>query len=396
MRIPLSAPDITEADIEAVTSVLRTSRLSLGPKMLEFEESVAGYVGVPYGVALSSGTAGLHLGLMALGIGAGDEVILPSFAFIATANAVLYQRARPVFADIDPLTLNLDPESVERAITPRTRAIIVVHTFGCPADLGSIMDIAARHNLRIIEDACEAIGAEYDGAKTGGFGDFGVLSFYPNKPITTGEGGMLLTRDRRLAETVRALRNQGRRPADGESDHRLLGYNYRIPEMNCALGLSQMKRIDSILARREDRAKCYCEHLRTNPDVVAPPMGTAPGRACWFVFVARLAEPFTRADRDAVVRYLASRGIGCGRYFAPLHRQPLYAAFADRGRDLAATDYVAARTLALPFFNRLSDSEIAEVCRTLGDAIRATSPAATRTADSPRNSSGGVARKHSR
>jgi perosamine synthetase len=394
MRIPLSSPDITEDDIEAVTSVLRTSRLSLGPKMLEFEESVAAYAGVPYGVALSSGTAGLHLGLLALGIGEGDEVILPSFAFIATANAVLYQRARPVFVDIDPLTLNLNPESVERAITPRTRAIIVVHTFGYPARLGSIMDIAARHGLRIIEDACEAIGAEYDGAKAGGSGEFGVFGFYPNKAITTGEGGMLVTRDRRLAETVRALRNQGRSPADGGFDHGLLGYNYRIAEINCALGLSQMNRIEGILARREDRAKRYCEHLQTNADVVAPPMSIARGRIGWFVFVARLAERFTHADRDAIIRFMASRKIGCGSYFAPLHRQPLYAAFADRGHDLAVTGYIAARTLALPFFNRLSDPEIAEVCRTLADAIREVtpSPAATHTADSPRNSSGGAAR----
>ncbi len=369
MRIPLLAPDITEDDIEAVVGVLRTSRLSIGPKLEEFEDCVARYVGVPYGVALSSGTAGLHLGLAALGIGDGDEVILPSFAFIAVANAVLYQRARPVFADIDPHTLNLTPESVARAITSRTRAIIAVHTFGCPVDLAPILDIAARRGVKVIEDACEALGAEYRGKKAGGIGDFGVFGFYPNKPITTGEGGMVVTGDRQLADTIRALRNQGRKASDGWLDHSLLGYNYRLSEINCALGLSQMKRIDAILAQRENRAACYCEHLRAAPELILPIRKTAEGRVCWFVFVVRLAARFTQEDRDAILAYMASRGIGCGRYFAPVHMQPLYAAHAGRGSDLAVTAQVARRTLALPFFNRLTDDDIAEICVTLREAI---------------------------
>ncbi|MGC9949036.1 MAG: DegT/DnrJ/EryC1/StrS family aminotransferase [Bryobacteraceae bacterium] len=370
MRIPLSAPDISEADIEAVVEVLRTPRLSLGPKMEEFEEAVANYTGGPYAVALSSGTAGLHLGLAALGIGEGDEVILPSFTFIAVAHAVRYVRATPVFADIDPHTLNLTPESVAAAITPRTRAIIVVHTFGCPADLDPILQIAARHGIRVIEDACEALGAEYRGRRAGGIGDLGVFGFYPNKPITTGEGGMLVTRDRALAETVRALRNQGRRPADGWLDHTLLGYNYRLSEINCALGLSQMSRIESILARRENRAACYREHLRAVPELTLPVFEIAGGRVCWFVFVVRLADCFRQEDRDRVVAYMAARGIGCGRYFAPVDGQPLYAAYADRGRGPTVTENVASRTLALPFFNRLMDGEIAEVCLTLREAIK--------------------------
>jgi perosamine synthetase len=369
MRIPLSAPDITEADIEAVVGVLRGSRLSLGPKMEEFEESAAHYVGVPYGVALASGTAGLHLGLIALGIGEGDEVILPSFTFIAVANAVLYRRARPVFVDIDPRTLNLTPESIARAITPRTRAIIAVHTFGCPVDLDPILRLAATHGVKVIEDACEALGAEYRGRKAGGLGDFGVFGFYPNKPITTGEGGMVVTRDRELADTIRALRNQGRRPSDGWLGHSLLGYNYRLSEINCALGISQLRRIDSILARRETRAACYYEHLRTAPELILPVLKTAEGRVCWFVFVVRLAARFTEEDRDQILAYMASRGIGCGRYFAPLHGQPLYAGYADRGHDLTVTGQVAQRTLALPFFNRMTDDEIAEVCLTLREAI---------------------------
>jgi perosamine synthetase len=371
MSIPLSAPDVTEADIDAVVGVLRTPRLSLGPKLEEFEEAVARYVGVPYGVALSSGTAGLHAGLAALGIGEGDEVILPSFTFIAVANAVLHRRARPVFADIDPRTLNLTAESVASAITHRTRAIIAVHTFGCPVDLDPILHIAARHGVKVIEDACEAMGAEHRGRKVGGLSDFGVFGFYPNKPITTGEGGMVVTRDRQLADTIRAIRNQGRRPADGWLDHSLLGYNYRLSEINCALGLSQMKRIDAILARRENRAACYCEHLRTAPELTLPLFKTAEGRVCWFVFVVRLAPCFMQEDRDRILAYMASRGIGCGCYFAPVHRQPLYAAYADRGQDLTVTEQVAERTLALPFFNRLTDDDIAEVCVTLGAAIDA-------------------------
>ena len=206
MNIPLSEPDITEAEIEEVVTVLRSTRLSLGPKMEEFEASVSSYVGQPFGIAVSSGTAGLHLCIRALGIGSGDEVIVPSFTFIAAANAILYEGATPVFVDIDHQSLNLDPVRVEEAITTRTRAIIVVHTFGVPAAMDDLLDIAARHHLRIIEDACEAIGAEYDGRRVGAFGDAAVFAFYPNKQITTGEGGMVVTRDQHLATEIRAMR----------------------------------------------------------------------------------------------------------------------------------------------------------------------------------------------
>src|SRR5580704_17074964 len=222
MRIPLSAPDITEADIEAVVSVLRTPRLSIGPRMLEFEQSIAEFVGVPHAIAVSSGTAGLHLCLRALGLGEGDEVILPSFTFIAAGNAVLYERARPIFVDIEPLKFNIDPGKMERSIAPKTRAVIVVHTFGHPADMDPIMDFARKHRVPVIEDACEAIGARYGGRPVGGIGDFGVFGFYPNKPITTGEGGMVVTRDSQMASVIRALRNQGRVETDGWLGHRLL------------------------------------------------------------------------------------------------------------------------------------------------------------------------------
>jgi perosamine synthetase len=373
MRIPFSAPEITEADIEAVVSVLRTPRLSMGPRMAEFEESVAEVAGVSHGVAVSSGTAGLHLCLSALDIGEGDEVVLPSFTFIAAGNAVLYQRARPVFADIDPVTLNLNPESLEKRITPRTRAIIVVHTFGHPADLDPILDIARKHALPVIEDACEAIGAQYRGRNVGGFGDLGVFAFYPNKAITTGEGGMVVTHDSGLADTIQALRNQGRRAADDWLEHSLLGYNYRLSEMNCALGVAQIKRLGGILETREALAVRYSKELQKMPEVIVPPLIIEGGRLSWFVFVVRLASQFTRSDRDSIWQQLTARGIGCGRYFPPLHRQPLFAEFAHPGDDLSVTERIADRTLALPFFNRLTEEQIAEVCGTLQDAIRSIS-----------------------
>jgi perosamine synthetase len=367
MRIPLSAPDVVEADIEAVVGVLRTPRLSIGPRMQEFENAVAGYVGVQHGVAVSSGTAGLHLSLRALGIGEGEEVILPSFTFIAVAHAILYERATPVFADIDPATLNLTAETIEKRITPRTRAIVVVHTFGHPADMEPILDLAARHRLPVIEDACEALGAEYRGRKTGAIGRVGIFAFYPNKPITTGEGGMLVTGDAGLADMFRALRNQGRRDTDGWLDHCLLGYNYRLPELNCALGLSQMDRLDQILDRRRNRAIEYLQELESIPEVIGPPLGSAENRVCWFAFVIRLNANFTPAQRDFILGEMAKRGIGCARYFAPIHRQPLYAPFA--GGDLPVTDQASERTLALPFFNALTDQQIGEVCAALRETI---------------------------
>jgi perosamine synthetase len=357
-RIPLSAPDIVESDIEAVVEVLRTPRISLGPKLEEFEEAFARYIGVPHAVALSSGTAGLHLGLLSLGIGEGDEVILPSFTFIAAANAILHAGASPVFVDIDARTLNLDPEKVARAITPRTRAILAVHTFGVPAEMAPLLAIAREHGLHVIEDACEAIGAEYGGQRVGGLGDLGVFAFYPNKPITTGEGGMMTTNDRRVADTIRALRNQGRRPGDGWLDHSLLGYNFRISEMNCALGLAQMARIESILERRANAAARYTEELRPIPHMTLPVAAIENGRVSWFVFVVRVE------NREEIAGLLGQRGIGCGKYFAPLHRQPLFAPFVNPREDFSVTDKVSAETLALPFFTRITAEQIADVCRT--------------------------------
>lgn len=370
MRIPLSAPDITQAEIDAVVSALRNGRLSLGPKLQEFEDAMAAYLGVRHAVGVSSGTAGLHLCVRALGIGDGDEVILPSFTFIAAANALCYERAVPVFVDIDPLTLNLDPEKIEAAITPRTRAILVPHTFGIPAAMENILAIAERHRLRVIEDACEAIGAELHGKKVGTLGNVGVFAFYPNKQITTSEGGMIVSSDGELAARFRTLRNQGRANSDDWLQHSELGYNYRLSELHSALGIEQLKRIESILTRREEIASLYRDRLKDFAAVDLPPFEPPGCRVSWFVFVVRLRPEFARVDRDAVARELRKREIETGRYFGPIHLQPAYRAHTPPREPLRVTESVAMRTLALPFFNQITESSVTEVCTSLRNVLR--------------------------
>lgn len=369
MRIPLSKPDITEEEIEAVASVLRTPTLSLGSKMKEFEAIAAAHACVPEAIAVSSGTAGLHLCMRAFGIGDGDEVIVPSFSFIAVANCALYERARPVFVDVDPLTLNMTPEAVEQAITSRTRAIIVVHTFGHPADMRPIMEITQRRGLILIEDACEAIGAEYHGRRVGSFGDAAVYGFYPNKQITTGEGGMVLTPSANIAKRIRALRNQGRSESAEWFQHNELGYNYRISEVSCALGIGQMKRLEEILARREEIARLYHRHLSSVDGLILPLLDVPCSRISWFVYVVRLNSRYSGDDRDSVIARLGEQGIGCGRYFAPIHLQPMYRE-ADRATSLPVTENESKRVIALPFFNRISDSQVAFVCQALTYAMK--------------------------
>lgn len=369
MRIPLAAPDISEADIEAVTSVLRTSRLSLGPKLEEFEHAVAEYVGASHAVAVNSGTSGLHLCIRALGIREGDEVIVPSFAFVGVANAIRYERAVPIFVDIDPVMLNLDPSQIETAITPQTRAILVVHTFGCPAELSEIIHIARRHNLFVIEDSCEAIGAEYEGRKVGAQGEVGVFSFYPNKQITTGEGGILVTQNGKIAALARKLRNQGRDDSEDRFQHTELGYNYRISELNCALGIEQLKRIEDVLQRREAIAQKYSDRLKGHSNLRLPPLSAPRRRQSWFVYVIRLVSEVDQLHRDWIVKEMSARGIGCGTYFSPIHLQPIYNSGSYRRTDLPVTEWNAIRSLALPFFNRIVDAEIDEVCKTLDELI---------------------------
>ncbi len=369
MRIPLSAPDITEADIAAVSGVLRTPRLSLGPQLEEFENSIARYIGTSHAVAVNSGTSALHLCIRALGISEGDEVIVPSFAFIAVANVLRYEGAVPVFVDIDPHTLNLDLARIEEAITPRTRGIIAVHTFGCPVELDEILSIARRHQLLVIEDACEALGAEFDAQRVGSFGHAAVFGFYPNKQITAGEGGMLVTKDSNVAALARRLRNQGRNESSEWFQHEELGYNYRISELNCALGATQLQRLESILEKREAIARQYHRRLADLPGLQLPAIELPRRRISWFVYVVRLDERFEATHRDQIIQEMSSRGIACGRYFAPIHLQPAYRVQPHRCMTLAHTESIAPRTIALPFFNKISVEQIEEVCQTLGELL---------------------------
>ncbi len=384
MRIPLAAPDITEAEINAVTAVLRTSQLSLGPELGAFERALAEYHGVDHAVAVSSGTAGLHLALLVLGVGKGDEVIVPSFAFIAVANAVIQVNATPVFAEIDPVSLNLDPASVEQVITAKTRAILVVHTFGVPADMDALGAIARRHGLAILEDACEAPGARFGepqaDRRVGSFGDLAVLGFYPNKQLTTGEGGAVLCRDATYARRLRSLRNQGRnsdRDPSGDAeegsphspgwlDHREVGYNYRLSEMACALGRVQLSRLDEMLAMREAAAKRYNQFLAEIPGLERPAIELPKRVISWFVYAVRLPGDVSRRQ---VQSELAGKGIATGRYFPPIHLQPSWRGQARSGYSLQVTEAVAPRMLALPFFNRIAADQQREVAEALNRAV---------------------------
>lgn len=370
MKIPLSAPDVTEAEISSVAEVLRSPRLSLGAKLLEFERDFAGYVGAKHAVAVNSGTSALHLAVRALDLREGDEVITTPFSFVASANAILYERATPVFVDVDAKTLNIDANRIEAAITARTKAILPVHVFGRPAPMPEILEIAGRHNLKVIEDAAEAVGAEIENKKVGAFGDAGVFAFYPNKQITTGEGGMLVTDDDRIAARARRMRNQGRDSRLEWFEHAEIGYNYRLSEINSALGVEQLRRIESFLAARAAIAQKYDERLRRNEDLILPEIRFAGGRISWFVYTVRLRDDFTRAQRDFVVNEMQRARIGCGRYFAPIHLQPVYTKKFDyKTGDFPVAEFAAERIVALPFFNRISDWQIETVCETFERAI---------------------------
>jgi perosamine synthetase len=365
-RIRMSPPEIDESDVEAVVEVLRSGTLSLGTKIVAFEGAICQYLDVRHAVAVSSGTAALHLIVRSLGLGAGDEVLLPSFSFAASVNVLLYEGAKPVFCDIESRTFNLDPASVERKITPRTRAILAVDVFGHPADWDALQEIATRHDLLLIDDSCEAFGAEYRGRKVGQFGNAAAFSFYPNKPITTGEGGVIVTNDSEIARITRCLRNQGRSEMGSWLEHEQLGFNYRLNEMAAALGLSQLQRLGSFLAARKRVAELYAERLRSVPWVQPPWVADDVGMS-WFVYVVTLDPGI---DRTAVVAALQERQIPVRCYFSPLHLQNYVSRYTDcRAGDLPVTESVAKRTLALPFHNRLSKSEVEEVVDALEDAV---------------------------
>jgi len=370
-RIPLSAPDITEAEIDAVTTVLRRNQLSLGSELAAFESELAAYHSVADAVVVSSGTAGLHLALLALGVSAGHEVIVPSFAFVAVANTVLQVGATPIFADIEPVTLNLDPAAVEQAISSRTRAIVVVHTFGVPAAMDALRVIAQRYDLALIEDACEAIGAQFGDAQTAGcvgsFGDLAILGFYPNKQLTTGEGGAILSSSANLSARLRSLRNQGRQTNGDWLDHSEPGFNYRLSELACALGRVQLARLADILQLRNAAAQRYDNLLSEIHGLERPRFILPLRKISWFVYVVRMPIGL---DRDGVRAALASRGIETGRYFPPIHLQAACRTAANSTVALLpVTESIAPRMLALPFFNRITATQQQEVAEVLGDAI---------------------------
>ena len=365
--IAMSSPDINDDDVRAVTTVLRSGQLALGPQAIALERLVAEYVGVKHGIAVNSGTAALHLLVRALGLGPGDEVLVPSFTFAASVNAILYESATPVFVDVERETYNLDPTDLARQVTPRTKAIMAVDIFGHPADWDAILAVAGAHGLRVIDDACEALGAEYKGQRIGSFGDAAAFAFYPNKQMTTAEGGMIVTDDDEIARLCHSLRNQGRGEMGAWLAHERLGYNYRLDELSAALGVSQFRRLETFLAKRARVAQLYTERLAAL-DWVRPPQVKPNVRMSWFVYVVTLAEGIAseRLDRDAVIHHLAEQGIPARGYFAPIHTQPyIRARFGDLAGTLPVTEAIASRTLALPFHNTLSDAEVDTVVAAL-------------------------------
>jgi len=367
--LPLAKHEIRPADIEAVCDVLRSPWLALGPATEAFERALADYVGVRHGIAVSSGTSALHLLIRALGIGPGDEVVTTPFSFIASTSCILFERATPVFVDIDPTTLCIDPKRLDEAVTPRTKAILAVDVFGHPADWDRLESIAGEANVALIEDSAEALGSEWSGKRCGSFGRAGIFGFYPNKQITTGEGGMIVTDDDDLAALCRSMTNQGRDDRGEWLSHVRLGYNYRIDEMSSALGASQLRRLEAIVERRARIAAAYDSALAALPGVVAP--AVQPNvRMSWFVYVVRLAERFTRADRDAVLSALQAEGIACRAYFSPIHLQPyIRETLGTRPGQFPVTEGVGDRAVALPFFPEMSEDDVRRVVDTLDRAV---------------------------
>ena len=364
-KVPLSRPDITDAEIQAVTDVLKSPHLSLGPKLREFEQAFETYIGRKHAVAVNSGTSGLFLCTQALGLGPGDEVITTPFTFIASVNIIMMAGARPVFVDIDPASLNIDPEKIADKITPRTKAIVPVEVFGNPAGIDRVCKIAEKHNLAVIEDSCEGLGSALNGKKVGTFGQMSVFAFYPNKQMTTGEGGMIMTDDDDLAELCISLRNQGRGKGGGWLAHQRLGYNYRLCDINCALGIVQLSRIEEFIEKRRKVAQMYQKALAGDGRIIVP-QEPKNCRMSWFVFVIRLNENYDQARRDAILGKMLNRGIQVSNYFPPVHLQPfMVEKFGYKIGDFPITDSVCQRTIALPFHNNLTKKEVELVCKEL-------------------------------
>ena len=364
-QIPLARPYLDGREEELVLDVLRSGDLALGPMYRRFEEAFADIAGTAHAVACSSGTAGLHASLARLGVGPGDEVVTSSFSFVASANVILFQHATPVFADIDEQTFNVDPAAVEAAITPRTKAILPVHIFGYPCDIGAINAIAEHHGLPVVEDACEALGASVDGRPVGAFGNPAVYGFYPNKQITTGEGGMITTDDPDVERELRSIVNQGRSDNGDWLVHQRLGFNFRMDEMSAAVGLAQLEKLEFMLAERARVARRYRQQLAGIEGVELPYEGRHP--RSWFIYHVRLAE---HIDRAAVIEAMAATGISTRPYLPAIHLQPEYRSRGMREGMLPVTERVSRSTLALPFFIQLQDEDVDHVCSSLPRGAR--------------------------
>jgi perosamine synthetase len=362
--IPLARPVLGEAEERAVLDALRSRQLSLGPRVPAFEEAFAARLGVAHASAVSSGTAALHLGLRAVGVGEGDEVVTSPFSFVASANVILYERATPVFADINPVTLNLDPDAAAAAITGRTKALLPVHIFGYPADVPAL----EAHGLPIVEDACEALGARHaDGTPVGGRGHPAAFGFYANKQLTTGEGGMLTMASAEHKQQVDSERNQGRAPDMGWLDHDRLGFNYRLTDVACAIGLAQLERLDDMLASRAQVAGWYRAALDGSP-VDLPCEDRGGDVRGWFVFVVQLPRGL---DRDGAIRALLERGVQSKPYLPAIHLMSFYRELGHREGEFPVCEDVAARSIALPFFPEMTEGQVAQVAEALDAVIRA-------------------------
>jgi dTDP-4-amino-4,6-dideoxygalactose transaminase len=380
----LASPDITDVERDAVMAVLDTRYLSMGPEHVAFERAIADYAGAKHAISVSSGTAGLHMCVRAAGIQDGDLVLTTPFSFMASTNVILFERAIPVFVDVDPVSGNIDVAQMAQAAAdlkaggkaaerwlPRKgtenhgllKALLPVDVFGQPADMDAVRAIADEHGLAVIEDSCEALGAEYKGRKAGMLGDIGVFAFYPNKQITTGEGAMIVTNDDASADFMRALRNQGRAPGDTWLEHSYLGYNYRIDEMSAALGRVQMTRLDEMLDKRAQVAEWYNTRLDDFVPLETPKVLSETTRMSWFVYVVRTAPGI---DRDALIHKMADEGIPARPYFAPIHLQPyMKEMFGYQPGDFPVTEDLGNRGIALPFSSVMTEEQVEIVCEVL-------------------------------
>jgi perosamine synthetase len=366
--VPLSRPRLDDRDERSVLETLRSGRLALGPRLGDFEHELASYLDVPYVAAVSSGTAGLHLAIRAAGVEPGDEVLTTPFSFVASANCLLYEGARPRFCDIDPRSLNIDPEAAAAAVTARTTGLLPVHVFGYPADMDGLERLAAERGLWLVEDACEALGAHHaDGRAVGARGNLSVFGFYPNKQLTTGEGGAVVAPGSDLKRRIDSERNQGRAPDMGWLDHDRLGFNYRLDELSCALGLAQLERLDELLAARARVAALYSQALEGVEGLELPCADTGGDRRSWFVYVVQLPA---EVDRDGAVRTLRERGVDSKPYLPAIHLLSFYRErFGHREGEFPVCEDVARRSLALPFFPELTDGQVERVVEALRAAL---------------------------